>query len=108
MHEKTAYRAYISQRDTDHTRFRYGSSGLVVHPSHPLMGASPDGIVSYECCGSGVVEIKCPYSCKDKSFLEATVDSMFFLEHNDGVTSLKTDHAYFYQVQAQIKFTTLA
>ena len=106
VHEKTAYRAYISQRETDHTRFRYGSSGLVVHPSHPLMGASPDGIFSCECCGSGVVEIKCPYSCKDKSFLEATADSMFFLEHNDGVTSLKTDHAYFYQVQAQIKFTS--
>ena len=51
------------------------------------MGASPDGIVSCECCGSGVVEIKCPYSCKDKSFLEATADSMFFLEHNDGVTA---------------------
>ena len=51
-----------------------------------------------------VVEIKCPYSWKDKSFLEATAESTFFLEYNDGVTKLKTNHAYFYQVQAQMKF----
>ena len=58
----------ISQRETDHTRFCYGSSGLVVHPSHPLMGASPDGIVSCECCGSGVVEIKYPIHARTSHF----------------------------------------
>ena len=42
--------------------------------------ASLDGVVSCECCGSGVIEIKCPYSCKDKSFLEATSESTLFLE----------------------------
>ena len=55
-------------------------------------------------CEFGVVEIKCPYSCKDKSFLEATAESTFFLKRNDGVTNLKTNHTYFHRVQAQMKF----
>ena len=42
------------------------------------MGASPDGIVQCDCCGKGVVEIKCPFSCRDKMFLEATGDKNFF------------------------------
>ena len=57
------------------------------------MGASPDGTVNCECCGFGVVEVKCPYSCKLKSVLEATAESTFFLVHNDEITNLKTNHA---------------
>ena len=69
------------------------------------MGASPDGIVQCVCCGKGVVEIKCPYSCRDKTFLEATGDKNFSLEvHVDSSHHLKQTHAYYYQVQAQIKF----
>ena len=105
MHEKTAYHAYVSLRETDHTSVQFGSSDLVVHPSYPFMGASPHGVVSCECYDFGMVEITCPYSCKDKSFLEATSESTFFLDRNDGdVISLKINHAYLYQVQAQMKF----
>lgn len=68
------------------------------------MGASPDGIVNCACCGKGSLEIKCPYSCVDKSFLEATGEQRFFLELHDGMYRLKKDHAYYYQVQMQIKF----
>ena len=57
------------------------------------MGASPDGVVKCDCFGSGVLEIKCPFSCKNKSLAEA-IDS-------DGQLCL----TYFYQVQAQIKLT---
>ena len=32
------------------------------------MGESPDGLVNCSYCGSGVVEIKCPYTCKDIEF----------------------------------------
>ena len=41
---------------------------FIVHPSHPHLGASPDGLLAYpdgllmcDCCGLGVLEIKCPY-----------------------------------------------
>ena len=68
------------------------------------MGASPDGIVQCDCCGKGVVEIKCPFSCRDKTFLEATGDKNFLEVHVDGSHHLKQIHAYYHQVQAQIKF----
>ena len=49
--------------------------GYIVHPSHPHLGASPDGLLASpdgllaspdgllmcDCCGLGVLEIKCPY-----------------------------------------------
>ena len=67
------------------------------------MGASPDGVVKCDCFGSGVLEIKCPFCCKNKSLAEAlNSDGQFCLT---STRTLKTDHAYFYQVQAQIKLT---
>ena len=44
------------------------------------MGASPDGISKYRCCGHGVLEIKYPHSCCDISFLEKANETAFFLE----------------------------
>ena len=70
------------------------------------MGASPDGLITEcTCCGDGVLEVKCPYSCRDKSFLEKTGESRFFLKQDsDGKLLLDVSHAYYYQVQAQLKF----
>ena len=51
-----------------------------------------------------MIEIKCPFSCKDRSFLEAIGDKNFCLESSeDGNYTLKRQHAYFYQVQLQMK-----
>jgi len=36
---------------------------------NPFIGASPDWIVE---CSNDVLEIKCPFSCKDKKFDETT------------------------------------
>ena len=79
-------------------------SGLVINTPYPHMGASPDGNVQCVRCGRGVVEIKCPYSCRNKTFLEVTGDKNFFLDLVDGKHYLKKTHAYYYQVQAHMKF----
>lgn len=51
-----------------------------------------------------VLEVKYPYSCKDKAFSEATeTDSTFFLDKVDGKLSLKRDHQYYCQMQLQMK-----
>ena len=69
------------------------------------MGATPDGLVSCGCCGNGVLEIKCPYSCRQKDLVEASEDSSFFLcQSEEGVIKLKESHQYYYQVQMQMKF----
>ena len=51
-----------------------------------------------------MLEIKCPFSCKDRSFLQAAGDHTFCLETTvDGNFVLKRKHAYFYQVQLQME-----
>ena len=104
-HEKTARDAYVTLKKKDHNNLDVRTCGLFINPSYPHFGASPDGIITCSCCiGMGVLEVKCPYSCRDKSLAEASSDSNSCLEMQlDGVMTLKKTHTYFYQVQAQIK-----
>ena len=68
----------MAQMVKEHPGFSVCKSGLVIHPLYPHMGASPDGLIKCRCCGPGVLEVKCPFSCKDKSFMEATAGKFFF------------------------------
>ena len=105
--EEVARAMYHSFMKEKHSNFLLTSSGLVVHPDYPYLGASPDGIVKCSCCtGTGVLEIKCPFRCKMQSFIEASKNKDFCLKvGEDGSWELNAQHAYYYQVQAQIKLT---
>ena len=80
--------------------------GLVVDPLYPFNGASPDSVINCKCCGFGVLETKCPYSCRDTSLREKANKSTCFLDESDRNLTLNVYHAYYYQVQAQIKIQT--
>ncbi|CAN7996770.1 unnamed protein product [Ixodes hexagonus] len=76
--------------------------GLMVDPSSPWLGASPDRLVfdPAETPPHGVVEVKCPYtmwSC-------ATPDSksFFIVKDATGVYRLKRDHNHYYQLLGQM------
>ena len=49
-----------------HSDFKISEVGLVLHLLYPFLGATPDGLVSCSCHGDGTLEIKCPYSCREK------------------------------------------
>ena len=88
-----------------HEMFSISKCGLVVSESYPFMGASPDGIINCKCCGSGVLEIKCPYSCRETSLKEkANETGTFFLKEVNGEMRLNVYHQHYFQVQAQLKF----
>ena len=72
--------AYVAQMKNKHIGFCVRMSGLVIHPSCSHMGASPDGRIRCECCDPGVLEVKCPFSCKDKTFIEVTAANFFEME----------------------------
>ena len=95
-----------AQEDSKRSVHREHRSGLVIHPDSPHLGASLDGVVNCSC-RAGVIEVKCPYSCTDKSFLEATNDSKFSLKSVGGDCELKSNHCYYYQVQLQMKLCML-
>lgn len=96
-HESIALEVYRKQLEMVHSQFEVESSGLLVNPLAPHLGASADGFVSCECCGLGVLEIKCPFSNRntlptDVSYLEKVDDSFRLFKNNN----------YFYQVQGQM------
>ena len=90
---------------TNHKSFTITETGLVLDPMYPFMKVSPDGLVNCTCCGSGVIEIKCPYTCKDIEFYEVLNEhpNFFLYEDDHGSLKLKEKHQYYYQVQMQIK-----
>ena len=69
------------------------SCGLFVSNEHPYLGATPDGI-----CNDCVVEVKCPFSARNKKIDSDTV------KYIDNGT---TNHDYHYQVQGQLLCTGL-
>ena len=102
-HEQEARQCYMETMTPKHTDLAVSTCGLFIDPSHPFLGASPDGLMSCTCCGVGILEIKCPYRCRDKTILQASDESTFFLKKcTDGRLSLDRNHAYYHQVQAQI------
>lgn len=95
-HKSSARITYINLMECNHTAFSYKESGLIVSLTHPFIGACPDKVVHCECCGHGVIEIKCPYCIRDEDL--GTASCLL-----NGKLSDK--HAYFYQTQL---FTSLA
>eukprot|EP00117_Sycon_ciliatum_P026092 scpid48939/ scgid21499/ Inhibitor of growth protein 1 len=103
-HEDEARRQYIESHHLDHRRFAVSDSGLVVNPEWPHLGASPDGRVSCQCCGDGILEIKCPFSCRSSDLADSAESAKFCLEKTgpDSKLQLRRSHAYHYQIQAQL------
>ncbi|KAJ4944639.1 hypothetical protein JOQ06_013182 [Pogonophryne albipinna] len=103
QNEDTAIKSYLVAMQDHHEDINVAASGLILNPELPWIGASPDGVVTCACHEPGILEMKCPFSAKDRSLLECTKDSRFCLTIPEGgVMSLKLNHSYMYQVQAQM------
>jgi len=102
-HEKQARDRYEKVVKSNHTNLHVKECGLFINPKWPFVGASPDGIITCDCCPKGVLEIKCPFCHRDESIAAAiTSDKNFCLTEVDGKISLDHYHAYYYQVQTQM------
>lgn len=106
-HEKEALMAYKTQMMKSHTGFAISCCGFFVSVAHPFLGASPDALIQCDCCGEGVVEIKCPFCICQTSLGEAASGvKNFYLDELPGhVFMLKRDHSYYYQCQLQVFVT---
>ena len=63
--EDKAREACVMKMSSSHNEFTCSPAGLVITPQYPYLGASPDGFTQCECCGDGIIEIKCPFSVWD-------------------------------------------
>ena len=99
-HERYAGDCYVE----NHSKFTVVDIGLVVHTNFPQFGASSNGFINCNCFGCGVLEIKCLYSFIGHSFLATSKDNSFCLDvSGQGNLTLKRKHAYFCQLQLQMK-----
>ena len=99
--EPCAREKYKKISQVHHTSFKVDASGLVVNPAYPFLGASPDGNVCCSCCGEGLLEIKCPYSIRDRDPATVTGGD-FYLKVTEGCLQLSRKHNYYFQVQGQL------
>lgn len=107
-HEDIARREYENVTKKNHVNFVVKVTGFIISLDNPIFGASPDGLISCDCCGDGCLELKCPYKMHNekmslKSFAAAK-NTCLILEE-DGSYSLDKKHAYCYQVQLQMYVT---
>ena len=72
----------------------------------PYIGASPDALVSCNCCGNSCLESKCPFDSREKFVFEILdcIDGYLEGDVKNG-TKLKTTHMYYYQIQCQLNVT---
>ena len=103
--EPVARQKYIELNAKDHKKLSVVETGLLVSCENPIFGASPDGIVSCECHESGRLEIKCPWTHRDKSVIDYAKLEESCLEVIDNVMALKKSHSCYYQVQMQLAVT---
>ena len=77
-HEQDARNQYDKIMAAKHTAFKVQETGFHISSNRPYFGASPDGLVSCECCGNGCLEIKCPFCIKDKELEQVANESKTF------------------------------
>ncbi len=97
-HEKNANSFYKNVFSKNHANLSVTATGFHISHTHPFIGASPDGLTKCNCCGEGLLEIKCPFSCTTGKQLQ----EMDYLKTVNGRRVLDRNHNYYYQVQLQM------
>ena len=77
--------------------------GLHLSTYKGYLGASPDGLVCFGGKICGCIEIKCPYSARDKLISDACLKPQFFCKNDGNNITLN----YFYQIQGQLAILNL-
>ena len=80
-----ARQQFLHNAQHDHFNLRYFPAGLFVNPRYPHLGATPDGIISCDCCGTGIIEIKCPYKHLDSHPTEVNDDTFYLLNRGNSL-----------------------
>ena len=106
--ESTAIKDYVSyQQCHGHVGLVVAASGVIINPSYCFLGASPDGAV-YDPVSLdkpfGFLEVKCPYSTRSSTPIEACGTSGFFctVDAASGQLKLTESHQYYAQIQGQM------
>lgn len=105
-YEPIARKRYIAHKKLfNKQKVNVVDCGLFLSEHHAYLGSSPDGIVYCDKKDSRkLLEIKCPYSVREKTIIEACKLSGFCCIYDEDTNeiSLKSTHRYYSQVQGQM------
>lgn len=105
MEDKTREQYQTHQQRSSHPDTTVEDCGLFVSQHHPWLAATPDGLVNNPSDNSqhlGLIEIKNPYSARQKTLLEACTGPGFCLKKAENIYKLNRRHDYYYQIQCQL------
>ena len=98
-HERRARDLYCAE-----TGANVEMCGLVVPPLAPWLGCSPDGIVMGGNEGMRLLEIKCPFLCKQEGIEALLMEKKLpYLVREGENLRLKQKHSYFGQIQLMLE-----
>jgi len=105
-HEDEARCQYEQELHKSHPTLKVVCSGLWIDIERSWLASSPDGLVYDQDELLGVLEIKCPFSAREMTPIEAAQKLPSFpCQVIGGNLSLKRNHDYFFQVQGQLAIT---
>ena len=104
QNEEKALKAYYANELPHHNDLKVTACGLFLLKNCPYIAASPDGLVTCKCHNSKLIEIKCPYSIRNKTIADG-YKQCDFLKTIDDKIQLNKNHKYYTQVISQMAVT---
>ncbi|XP_022325057.1 uncharacterized protein LOC111125467 [Crassostrea virginica] len=104
--EPVAKEMYREEYRKKHVNACFEECGLFLDQNKSFLAASPDMLVACDCCGEGLLEVKCTLKPKCEVCLQfCTCNLPDYLGYVDGRLEIKKSHKYFCQVQGQLAVT---
>ena len=69
--KKIARKKYVRKSKLSQMNFQCQESGLFISQEYPYFEASPDCVISCNCYGEGILEIKCPWASRERLISES-------------------------------------
>ena len=102
--EAKAKAKYKELMSTSHKGLEILDSGLLVHRPKGYIRCSPDGIVICKCYPPRLLEIKCPYTCRNDTWDTVIAENKLpYIETTPTVVSLRNTPSYGYLDQVQLR-----
>ena len=104
--ESVAKDIYCKQYASNHVNACFRECGLFLDPNNSYLAASPDMLVCCDCCGEGLLEVKCTLKPKcDSCHSFCTCNLPDYISHTGDALEIRQNHRYFCQVQGQMAIT---
>ena len=101
--EDIAIKAFYKHMRSKHKKMEIQKCGVVLYGEIPIIAASPDALVTCSCHGVRPLEVKNPFTHRNLPIIEFANQPSTCLESTaSGEIKLKSNHEYYYQVQAEM------